>query len=44
MTLRGNEAARRFCVYNRIFFSCLVVSEKIGIFAEKYNNRRLYEK
>jgi hypothetical protein len=44
MTLRGDGAARRFCVFIRILHRCLEVSEKVGIFAGKYNNRRLYEK
>lgn len=44
MTLGGDEAARRFCVFIRILLRCLEVSEKVGIFAGKYNNRRLYEK
>ena len=34
MTLGGDGAARRFCVFIRIFFSCLVLSEKLIIFAE----------
>lgn len=35
MTLRGDKTARRFCVFIRILLSCLVVSEKLSIFAGK---------
>ena len=35
MTLGGDGAARRFCVFIRILFRCLAVSEKLSIFAIK---------
>ena len=35
MTLRGDGAARRFCVFIRILLRCLAVSGKLSIFAGK---------